>query len=110
MIVDYYDSIVYLQSPTYTQDSYGQNIATWSSGVAISVCLQGRSGSYPVINGIEYVSKGYKIYCSSTVNITLQDRIFDGATNYYYPTFIKETLKGSHHKEIDLDLGRGDRN
>jgi head-tail adaptor len=108
MITDYYDQNVLLQSPVYTQDSYGQNIAAWSTGVTVTCAIQGRSGSYPVINGVQWEGETYRLYCSSTVAITLRDRILQNG-NYYYVTYINNNLRNSNHLQVDMELGRADR-
>lgn len=109
MISDYYDLTVLLQSPIYTQDSYGQNISSWSSGVNLNCTIQGRSGSYPVTSGIQYETKSYRLYCSVNSSIALQDRIYYN-NQYYYVTYINELLRNDSHLQVDLELGRGDRN
>lgn len=108
MISDYYDLTVLLQSPVYTQDSYGQNIAVWSTGVTVTCAIQGRSGSYPVINGVQWEAETYRLYCSSTVAITLRDRVLHNSV-YYYVTYINNNLRSDHHLQVDLELGRADR-
>ncbi len=108
MITDYYDLSVLLQSPVYTQDGYGQNIAAWSTGVTILCTIQGRSGSHPVINGVQWVAETYRLYCSSTVAITLQDRVLHNSV-YYYVTYINNNLRSNNHLQVDLELGRADR-
>lgn len=109
MISDYFNQTVLLQSPIYTPDGYGQNIASWSSGVTIIGSIQGRSGNHPVIDGVQYVQKSYRLYCSSTVTITLQDRILHNS-NYYYISYINNDLMYNNHLQVDLDLGRESRN
>lgn len=109
MIEDYYDQSVLLQSPIYTPDSYGQNIASWTTGVTVNCAIQARSGNYPVIDGVQQVLKSFRMYCSSTVSIKEQDRISQNGL-YYYVTFINTNLKSSHHLQIDLEKGLADRN
>lgn len=110
MITDLYDVTGYVQSPAKTQDSYGQEISTWGSTSerTIACALQGRSGNYPVITGVQFVQKTFRMYCSSTVSFTLQDRL-RVSTSYYYPTFVNDKIKRSDHLQIDLELGNESR-
>ena len=98
----------YTQSPVIysmtTSTGWGGEPA-WSAGSTIAAAVNPSNGREQYSAGRVTAYADYKMYCSDTVSLDVNDRIVYGGDTFEV-VFVKDTLNKGHHKKVLLVYAR----
>jgi len=87
--------------PTASEDSYGDNVLTYSTSSTIKCLIQPKGGRERAMAGSTGVEVTHTMYCLYAADVVESDRIVVGST-IYDVVFVADSAGMNHHKQIDL--------